>query len=211
MLKVPAPSPPVPQVSTRRGRSSGDPREARCSTRAMPASSLALTPLAWRAARIAPDTTSGTWLLSQPFINSSAWASLRDCRSSSWPRSWGQRSAVAVMVTRDESRESLHPSMPCLGCCDPAAKGSGTEAAAARALRSPWDLTSARPTSPPPRKRPRPTPAPGPFVPLLGSSQAEIPGIPGRLEKAVGPKGREESGVAGRGGRGSRPKALATA
>jgi hypothetical protein len=210
MLKVPAPSPPVPQVSTKRGRSSGDPREARCSTRAMPASSLALTPLAWRAARIAPDTTSGTWLLSQPFINSSAWASLRDCRSSSWPKSWGQRSAVAVMVTRDESRESLHPSMPCLGCCDPAAKGSGTEAAAARALRSPWDLTSARPTSPPPRKRPRPTSARAFCTParVKPSGDPRDPWLTGEGGRA---EGREESGVAGRGGRGSRPKALATA
>lgn len=97
MLKVPAPSPPVPQVSTRRGKSSGDPSEARCSTRAMPASSPALTPLACRAARIAPDTTSGTWFWSQPFINCSAWASLRDCRSSNCPKSCGQRSAVSVM------------------------------------------------------------------------------------------------------------------
>ena len=78
MLKLSAPSPPVPQVSTREsgGRPAGWGQAWR-STRAIAASSSPLTPLARRAASRAPVSTGGISWSSQPCIRRAAASPLR--------------------------------------------------------------------------------------------------------------------------------------
>ena len=80
ILKVEAPSPPVPQVSITGvvwGLGSSK-RDCCRKTVAIPANSAAETPFACKAAKIAPDKTSGIWPFNHPVINSSAWLRERD-------------------------------------------------------------------------------------------------------------------------------------
>ena len=91
ILKLLAPSPPVPQVSTRcsAGRDGGITQAWR-STWAMPASSSPLTPLALRATSRPPVNTGSIWASSHPSIRPTAWSALRSCRSNSWFNRAGQ-------------------------------------------------------------------------------------------------------------------------
>ena len=84
MLKVLAPSPPVPQVSTKgkSGRAQGSGAAAR-NTSAMAASSSPLTPLALRAASRAPVWTGSSSSESHASIKPLAWAASKDSPRSS--------------------------------------------------------------------------------------------------------------------------------
>lgn len=93
ILKVEAPSPPVPQVSI-----AGVGEDWSCNTSAIPASSWAVTPLIWRAAKIAPDSTGGITSFSHPCISSAAWDRDRDWRSNNCCSSIDQASE-SIMVS----------------------------------------------------------------------------------------------------------------